>query len=135
MRRLLPAGDLVELVEEDDAALFDALDGLACDVLLVNEFVRFLLNDHLAPFAGAPLFSLWFAAEPSLHHVLDVDTHFLAALRREDLEGRIALLLDVELDFALFEFSSVEPPAELLARLPRRLLGRAGSADERRAGG
>ena len=43
----LAPGDLVDLVEEDHAALLDALDRLAGDVLLVDEFLRLFSDEDL----------------------------------------------------------------------------------------
>ena len=133
VRCLLAPRDLVDLIEEDDAALFDALDCFARHILLIDELLRLLVDDEVARVADANLLALRLAAEEAGQHVLHVDAHLFDALSREDLQRREPLLFHVELDLALVQLSFIEPAAKLFARLGRRLfLRRAG--DERRAG-
>ena len=134
MRRLLSAGDLVDLVEKNDAALLHAFDRLARDVLLIDELVGLLLNDDLPSVADAHHLPLRFSAEQPREHVLDVDSHLFHALCREDLERRVVLFFHVDFDLPFFELSFIEPAPELLSRFCRRFLGRPACADERRAG-
>src|SRR5262249_6935056 len=89
---------------------------------------------NLARFADAHLLALRSAAEKAGQHVLDVDSHLLDALRREDLEGGVVLLLDINLDLALFQLALVKPSPEFLACVAG-LLDRPAGADEGRAGG
>src|SRR5262249_585586 len=78
--------DLVDLVQEDDARRFDALEGDAGDLIHVYELLLLLLHQvfhrlvdaHPAVF-GAP-------SEQPGHHVLEVDVHLLDALVGVDFE-------------------------------------------------
>ena len=93
-------GDLVDLVEEDDAGLLDALDRGARDAVHVDQLLFLFLRQvlerlgHLHP----PLLRL--ALKESRQHVLEVDVDFLDRRAGDDLERRKRLLAHVELDDA-----------------------------------
>src|SRR5690606_41154782 len=54
----LAAGDLVDLVEEDDAALLTALDGELLHAVVVDELLRLLLLEDLERFGDQQLAAL-----------------------------------------------------------------------------
>src|ERR1019366_8130700 len=99
------SGDLVDLVEEDDAGVLDALDGDARDLVHIDQALLLFLDEvfeglpdlHL-PFLGA-------GTEDVGQHVFHVDVHLLDALVGDDLEGRHRFFADVEFDHALIELA------------------------------
>src|SRR6266542_4182020 len=112
----LSPGDLVELVEEDDAGVLDPADGLAHGLVHVHELLGFLLGQepsrlaHLEPATASP------AGHEIGQHVLDVHADLLHALAGKDLEHGPGLGLDVQLDHALVQLTRPELGAKLVAR-------------------
>ncbi len=49
------AADFVDFVEEDDAALLDALDGVAIDFVAIDQFFGFLGEEDFARIAARPV--------------------------------------------------------------------------------
>src|SRR4029453_12177581 len=122
LRASLASRDLVDLVDEDDSALFDALDRDSPDAVHVDELALFLLDEIVERLGHlhAPL------PRPTLNdageHVLDVDVDLFNRRSRDELERRKSALAHLEIDR-----SQIEPPvpellAEFLARLMPRLL-------------
>ncbi len=109
------AGDLVDLVEEDDPQLLDALQRVAGDVLHVDELVVFLIEQDAARLAhldGALLLSL---RQQLLQHVAEVLHALGCAGRGEDIDGRPGRR-DLDLELALLELTVLEQLTELVAR-------------------
>ena len=76
------SGDLVDLVEEDDAGVFDALDGEARDLVHVDEAALFFLDEVVEGLDDLHLALLGALAEEAGEHVLEVDVHVFRALGR-----------------------------------------------------
>ena len=108
--------DLVDLVEEDDAGLFGALDRLAPDFLAVAHRLRGLLGQHLARLADLELARDLLRRHEPFEHVLEVNAHLLDALARYYLDGRDGLLLRGDLDLAFVQFARAELRPDLLLR-------------------
>ena len=109
------SGDLVDLVEEDDAGVFDALDGEAGDLVHVDEALLFFLDEVLEGLGDLHLALLGALAEEVGQHVLEVDVHLFGALVGDDLEAGLVAVADVELDGAVVELAFAELLAEFFA--------------------
>jgi hypothetical protein len=81
------AGDLVDLVEEDDARVFHALDRDARDLVHIDQALLFFLDQIFEGLVDLHLPLLGALAEDVGQHVLDVDVHLLDALVGDDFEG------------------------------------------------
>ena len=126
----LPAGDLVDLVDEDDPRGLRAFDCQAGDLIVVEQPVLLLLQDHLSCIDELQRLASRLGAEETRHQVLELDIHFLDALRREDLEGWRAPLAHLDFDEPVLEQPRAELAAKLLAgRLDARI--RVGTARRR----
>ena len=110
------AGDFVDLVDEEDAHLLDAIDGDARDLVHVDEAIFFFLDEVIEGLGDRHLALLFLLAEHAGEHVLDVDVHFLDALIGDDFEGGHRALADLDFDEALIELAFAELNAELVAR-------------------
>jgi hypothetical protein len=123
----LAGGDLVDLVDEDDAVVLDEVDRLALQLLLVEELVGFLgdedlvrvLDLHLALDAALP--------EGLAEHVGEVDHADIAARHAGNVEhGRAGIGRHLDLDLLVVELAAPQLLAERIARRGRRRM-----ADER----
>ena len=120
----LAPGDLVDLVDEDDPGLLDALDRGARHGVHVDELLLLFLRQRYERVRHRELPLPGAALEEPRQHVLDVDVDFLDRRAGDDLEGREALLAHVDLDLLLIEPAVAQLLAQLLAR-PLRLLANA----------
>ena len=71
------AGDLVDFIEENDTARFDALQGGARDLIHVDQLLLFLLHQVIERLGHAHLALPRLLTEQIGQHVLEVDAHFL----------------------------------------------------------
>ena len=117
---LVPGGDLVDLVDEDDAVLLHGLDRRADHHLLVKKPVGFLghqdgmaLGDlHLAP----PCLVAHHLAED----IVEIEHSHLGARHAGDVEGGQrtgAGILKVQFHLAVIEIPAAQPVAHLVAGL------------------
>ncbi len=122
---LAAGGDLVDLVDEDDAVLLDRFAGLAHDPLLVEELVALLAHQGLVGFGHRHLALLGAPAERLAQHVADIDhADRRAGLARHlELHGR-ACIGDLDLDLTLGKLAV----AQLVAEAQPRLFAGAGAA-------
>ena len=74
------SGNLVDLVEKDDAVLFDALDGDPRHLVHVDKLLLFFLDQVVDRLGDFHLPLLGALAEESGQDVLEVDVHLLDAL-------------------------------------------------------
>ncbi len=109
------AGDLVDFVEEDDAGVFDAIDGHACDLLHVDQALLFFLNQVFESLVDLHLPLLGALAEDVGQHVLEIDVHFLDALIGDDFERREIALAGFDFNGAVVEFAFAQLLAQLFA--------------------
>src|SRR4029078_6297536 len=82
------ARDLVDLVDEDDAGLLDALDRGATHGLHVDQSALFLPDKVLHRLGNAQTARFRAALKEIAHHVLQVDANFFDRGTGDDLEGR-----------------------------------------------
>ena len=108
-------GDLVDLVEEDDAILFGDAQRLAGDAVAVEQLVGFFLDQRLVRVLDGGADALGAAAEGFRQHVRQVD-HAEAGLAR-DLHAaeRGRRIGDIDLDLLVVELPCPEFGAEALA--------------------
>src|SRR5215467_14286542 len=98
-----PSGDLVELVQEDDARVLGAPDGLRHRLVHVHELLGLLLGQEPARLRHPHLPAFGLGRHDVREHVLEVDAHLFHALPGEHLDHRQRLLLHLELDQPVVE--------------------------------
>src|SRR3990172_1852013 len=117
-----PPRDLVQLVEEHDAGVLGAPDGLGDHLVYVDQLLCLLLRQEAPRLRHAPPPPPGPRRQDVPEHVAAVEAHLLQALAREHLDHRRRLLLRLELHGPLVEPARAELRAELLlGRLPRRV--------------
>jgi hypothetical protein len=119
-----PARDLVDLVDEDDPRLLHAVDRGAGDALHVDQLLLFFLRQRVERVGNAQPPLLHASLEEAREHVLHVDVDLLDRGARDDLEGREALLADVDFDVLVIEAAVAELLAQLFPRALRLLADR-----------
>ena len=105
-------GDLVDLVEEDDAVLLDVLQRCGLDFLVIDQARGLLVSQRLHRFGDFHLAHALLAAADVLEHALDLLRQVFHAGRSEDFHAGLGCG-DLDLDFLVVEF----PLAQLLAKL------------------
>src|SRR5262249_32770730 len=124
--RAFTSRDLVDLVDEDDARLLDALDRRARDAVHVDQLLLFLGLDVLERLRHLHLPPLALALKQPRQHVLEVDVHFFYRRPRDDRERREGLLPHIDFDDARVQTAGAQLIAEALARLLLRVARRPG---------
>src|SRR5260370_23094792 len=117
----LAAGDLIDLVDKNDAHLLGALDGRARDLVHIEQLVLFFLDEVLEGVGHAHLALLLLLAEHAGKHVLDVDIHLLDALIGDDFKRGHGAFADFDIDHALIELALAELRAQFFPRALRLL--------------
>ncbi len=122
------AGDLVDLVDEDDARLLDAADRLLGDDVHVDAawFASSWVSISSAS-RDAHVLLLGLLRQQVGEELLQVELHLLHALRRQHLDHRRCRLGDLELDHALVELALAQHAAQLVARARGVAVGRRGA--------
>ena len=110
----LAAGDLVDLVEEDDAVLLDRLDRFLHQLVVVEQLVGFLVDQDVVRFRDRDAARLGAAAAELAEDVADRDGAHLRARHAGDLEQRHAAAgrLHLDLDLLVVELAGAQLPAE-----------------------
>ncbi len=127
-----PAGDLVQLVQEDDPALLHPLDGNPGDEVHIDQFLLLFLHQVFHGLGDLHFAFLLFSADHVGNHVLDVDRHLLETGPLDELKGkRYRAFLIIDLHDAVVQFPFAQLPAqffpgllELFLRSGFSLLGR-----------
>jgi hypothetical protein len=101
-------GHLVNLVHENDPGFLDTLHRDARDRFHVHELLLFVLLQPLPRLGDRHTLALRAALEETRHHLLDVEANFFDRRALDDLEGRHALVLDLDLDEAIVKASGTE---------------------------
>ena len=109
------SGDFVDLVDENDAHLFGALNRGARHLVHIQQLVLFFLNQIFESIGHAHLAFLFLLAKHAGEHVLDVDVHLLHALIGDDFKGRHGALAHLEINHALIELPFAQLRAQLFA--------------------
>src|SRR5262249_4808297 len=122
--RSFAAGNLVDLVDEDDPRLLDALDRRARDAVHVDQLLLFFDAQVLERLGHLQLAPLALALEQPGQHVLDVDVDFLDLRAGDDLERRKRFLAHVDFDDAVVEAAGAQLIAEVLARAAALVVAR-----------
>ena len=108
-------GDLVHLIEEDDARLFGTRDGFGVHLVGVDDLIALLLSEQLEGLGHLHPARVGLGGEHAPEHVLEVDPHLVHVHPAHKLDLG-ALVGDLELDLALVELSFKQHQAEFLAR-------------------
>ena len=126
----LPFGagaNLVDFIEKDDAVIFDGIDGVLDDLILIEKLVAFFGQKQLMTGLHGGAARLGASAESLAQHVGKIDDAGRGARHSGNIEaGNAAAVAHLNFDFALVEFTG---PQFLLERVARRL--RSVGADER----
>ncbi|MCY1512478.1 hypothetical protein D9M68_469390 [compost metagenome] len=130
-------GDLVDLVEEDDAVLLHRFQGAALEVFIVDQALRFLVADQLHRLGDLQLAGLALALAHVGEQVLQLAGHLLHAGRGHDFHARRDVG-DLDVDFLVVQLAFAQALAEQLAGVGilalRRLVAEAGCARRRQQG-
>ena len=110
----VPAHDLVDLIQEDDAVLLHLAPGLLHHPVHVDEAAGLLLEQVFPGLGELDLALLGLAGEEVAQHVLEVEVHLLHAGGGKDLHHRGGALADFQLHEALFQAPGPEHGPELL---------------------
>src|SRR4029077_1229288 len=130
------AGDLVNLVEENDSGVFYAINRRPGYLVHIDEALLFFLDQVLEGLVNFHLPLLAALPEAVRQHVFDVDVHLLDALVRDDFERWEIALPDFDFDDALVQLALAQLLAQLLARAGLRIGEvRAGTLDHHATAG
>ena len=80
------SSNFIDLVKENDARIFHAVNGHAGNLVHINETLLFFLDQVLERFVDLHLSLFGALTEDVGQHVLDVDIHLFDTLIRDDLE-------------------------------------------------
>ena len=108
-------GDLIDLVQEDDAAGLHSLQRHARHLVHVDELLLFFLHQVIGRFRHPHLAAARLAAEEIGEHVLQIDAHLFDARVGGDFEVGAAVF-HFQFHDALVELALAQPLAQFLAR-------------------
>ena len=94
-RSVALCGDLVHLVDEDDALVFGAADSLGVQRVGVDQLFAFKLHERAVSLSDGDLFDLVALGQETAHHVHDVDLHAARKLLALCLFGQRDLHFEV----------------------------------------
>ena len=109
----LAAGDLVDLVDEDDARLLGPADRVLGDAVHVQQLGRLLLGQRLQGLGQLQAAALGLL--PAGHHVLQVEDHLLHAHAGEHVDERGRGVGGVDLHRAIVQLPLVQHAPQALA--------------------
>ena len=110
------AGNLIDLVDENNSHLLGALHGHPRDLIHVEEFVLLFLDQILKRVGHAHFPLLLLLAEHAGEHVLDIDIHLLDALVGDDFERGHGAFADFDIHHALIQLAFAKLRAKFLSR-------------------
>ena len=109
--RVIAHGDLVDLVDEDDAGLFGDFNRLAADLLFIDKARGFFVAQQLEGGLDGQATGLRLAAVHVREHALELAGHFLETGRGHDLDARDGIG-HLDLDLAIIQFAFAQFLAE-----------------------
>src|SRR3989441_1169357 len=116
--------DLVDLVDENDAVVFDAVERLVHHVVYVDELLQLLVDQDAPRLVQVHRAAFFLLRQHLLQQLGEIDVGALYALGRlHHLQPGKALLLHLDFDLALLERPLLELLAQLLAGAAAALLG------------
>ena len=115
-RARVVAGDLVDLVDEDDARFLGQAHGGLADLLGVEQAVDLLLEQDRPGLLDRHPARLSRLGHDPLEHVLEVHLHLLEVARAEDRHRCHRAAREGDLDLAVVELAGGEPGPQLVAR-------------------
>ena len=118
-----PHGDLVDLVDKDDAVVLHHVDGLLDHLVLVQQLVALLGDQHVMGLAHGHALRFHLRAEGLAHHLVQIDHAHLGAGHAGDIEGgqaATAVIGDLDLHLLVVEFPVAQHLAEFLPGVAAR---------------
>ncbi len=112
----LASGNLVNLIEKDDAARLHALHGCAVHRVHVDEPALFFLHQIIEGVGHLHLALLGRVAKDVRQHVLETHLHVLKVLVADDAKLRRAAIAHVNLDHAIVHLALAKLLTQLLPR-------------------
>src|ERR1700681_136404 len=109
------AGNFIDLVDENDAHLFGALDSSASDLIHIEKLVFFFLDQVFERIGHGHFAFLFLLAEHSGEDVFNIDVHFFNTLIGNNFEGRHGALADFNVYHTLVVFAFAELHAQFFA--------------------
>ncbi len=110
---LVPADDLVDLIQKDDAVLLHLAPGLLHHPVHVDEAAGFLLEQVFPGLRDLDFALLGLAGKEVAQHVFEVEVHLLHARGGKDLHHRGGALADFQLHEAVVQASGPEHGSQL----------------------
>ena len=111
----LASGDLVDLVDEDDAGLLDPLHGVVDHGLHIDQLVGLLDRQQVQRLRDFDAAFLALLGHHVGEHFLELVLHFLHALRGHDLDERRGRARHLQLDLSVVERAFAQHGAHFLA--------------------
>src|ERR1035438_9894612 len=127
-------GDLVDFIEEDDAGVFDAVDGSALDLLHIDQALLFFLDQVFKGLVDLHLPLLGALPEDVGEHVLEIDVHLFDALVRDDFKRGKITLASFDFDGAVVELALAQLLPQFLPRTAGGFGQAAGGVDDHASG-
>ena len=112
----LAAGNLIDLVQEDDSTVLDAFNSQPRYLIHIDKLLLFFLNQVIDCLRNLHFSLLGSLAEKSREDIFDVDIHFFDALIGDDLEGWKVSFLHFNLDDPFVQLVIPQLLPEFLAR-------------------
>src|SRR6476661_8321099 len=120
----LAAGNLIDIVEENDASVFHAVDRHTRDLVHIDEPLLLFLDQVLERLVDLHLPLLSALAKDVRQHVFDVDVHLLYALVRDNFERRKIALASFDFYGAVVKLAFAQLLAKFLTGPGIRIPGR-----------
>ena len=100
-------GDLVDLVDKDDAVVFRQRDGFLCHEVFVDELFRFLFGENVPRFGDGHTFFLFLRWHDVFHHIVHIIHDLVHAGCGEHVVGHV-LFFNLDLDDLVVKFVAAQ---------------------------
>ena len=109
------AGDLVNLVQKNNARVFHTINRHTSHLIHVNQALFFFLDQVFEGFADLHLPLLGALAEDIRQHIFDIDIHLLDALIGDDFKRGERFFTDLDFHHAPVELAFTQLLAQLFS--------------------